>query len=76
MPSVGGDVECRHLFVRDADRFGIEPFIQFAADRQAGLGCCGGDEVDDGETADEGLAAPSLGNMRCSTLFHFEVPGG
>ena len=63
MPSVGGDVECRHLLIGDTDRLAIAALIQFATDRQVGLGCCGGDEVKDGEPADERLAAPSLGDV-------------
>ena len=63
MPSVGGDVECRHLLIGDTDRLGIAALIQFATDRESCLGCRGGDEVYDAEATDERLAAPGLGDV-------------
>ena len=63
MPVIGLDVEARHLRIGDPYRLGIAVFIQFAADRQAGFGRCGGNEFNDREAADEWLAAPGLSDV-------------
>src|SRR5665213_1542044 len=63
MPLIGVYVEGRHLRVGNPYRLGIAVLIQFAAHRQAGLGCGGGDEFDDREATDERLPAPGLGDV-------------
>src|SRR6476660_7844467 len=69
MPVVGHDVEARPVRVGYTYRLGVAVLIQFATDRQTGFGRGGGDEFNDGETADEWLAAPCLGDVAEHAMF-------
>src|ERR1700733_7290607 len=58
------DVEALHLGVRNDYAFGINLFVGFAANRQAGA-CRGrADEFDDYAIADQRLGAPVLSDER------------
>ena len=79
MEHVAFDVEGGHLGVTDLDAFFVCAFVQGARDLQAGFGRRRADQLDDGEPVREWPTAPRLRDvtdMRCSILFHFDVPGG
>ena len=58
------NVECGHLVVIDFHAFGIGVGIDLALHFQTGVGGGGGDELHDGEIADERASAPILGYER------------
>jgi hypothetical protein len=69
MPVIGLDVEARHLGVGDPYRLGVAVLIRFAAHRQTGFGRGGGDELNNRETADKRLSAPSLDDVAEHAMF-------
>src|SRR6266851_993588 len=52
------DVDVVHVLVGYGDAFGIEVGVEFAADRQAGVGRGGADQIDDDAIADQRLGTP------------------
>jgi hypothetical protein len=57
------------VHLSDPYRLGIAVLIQFAAHRQAGFGCGGGNERDDREATDERFSTPSLGDVAEHAMF-------
>src|SRR5271165_5811086 len=60
---VAFDVEGGHLCVSDLDPLRIGPRIEFAMHAQTSCGRRCGDQLDHGQTAGQGRAAPSLRDM-------------
>ena len=63
MKGITGYVEGRHFLVGDFDAFWIGVGIEFAADRQAGLGCGVRDQFDRDDNACERRSTPVLGDV-------------
>ncbi len=63
--------ELAHLDLADADSGLVGALVEGALDLETGLGRGPADQLDYG-----GPALQRLLNIRCSILFHFEVPGG
>src|SRR5271166_1199624 len=63
MEFVALEIEHRHLLIGYLDPLWIGVGVEFAADRQSGLGRGVGDELDHGETAGERVGTPVLGNV-------------
>ena len=79
MPVVSGEGDGGEFGVADLDAFGVFGRFVVGLDGEPGFGGGGGDELDDGAYGGEGPASQLRVmklNMRCSILFHFEVPGG
>ena len=82
MKGIWFDVQGRHLVVGDLDALLIGIGIKLAGDGEAGLGGGAGDQLDDGQVADQrlsGLARQFMvmkANSLCSMRFHLLVPGG
>ena len=79
MPVVSGEGDGGEFGVADLDAFGVFGRVVVGLDGEPGFGGGGGDELDDVRMEVRGrprqLRVMKL-NMRCSILFHFEVPGG
>ncbi len=71
MELVARDVEAGHLLVSDLDTFRIGSCIKLAAHLQTGRGRRGRDQFDNGETAGQGLATPSLADVAEKAVLHF-----
>lgn len=70
------DVEGGHFSVGERESLQIDPFVAFAAYRQAGSGCRHGNQFDHRSMAGQQLTPQVLydvANSQCSILFHFEV---
>ena len=52
------DAQGYHLFVRDLDTLLVSIGVKLTGDGEAGLGCGAGDQLDDGQVADQRLGAP------------------
>jgi hypothetical protein len=80
MEVVAGEVQRRHLGVADLDALLVDAGIEGALDLQSGFcGRCADQLDDDGEAIGQGRPRQFCvmwQNMRCSILFHFDVPGG
>ena len=61
---LGLDIEAFHLLVRDDDPFGIGFVVEFASNRQAGLGRRRADQFDDDAIAEQRFGAPILSDER------------
>ena len=59
------DIEYGHLRIADLDPLGIAPCTEFAAHRQAGLRCRGGDQLDHRRTAGQRPATLIAETARC-----------
>jgi len=76
---VAGDVDGFHLGVGDLDTLFVDARVERTLYAQSGFGRGRRDQFHDGESVGERSAAPGLcdvADMRCSILFHFDVPGG
>ena len=58
MEGVAGKIDSGQLRIGDFDAFGICVFVQFGANREAGIGRGRGDQMDDRAIAAQRLAAP------------------
>src|SRR5271166_48859 len=76
MKGIAGYVEGRHFLVGDFDAFWIGVGIEFAADRQAGLGCGVGDQFDRDDNACERRSTPVLGDVAEHTVLDLLPLGG
>ena len=79
MECVALDVESFHFGIGDLDSLFAGCSVERALDFQAGFGGGRGNQLDDGQAIGQGPRTPVCvmwQNMRCSILFHFEVPGG
>src|SRR6266566_5169742 len=65
---VSPNVDGVHLGVANLDAGGIGVGIDLALHLQSGVGCGGGDELDDGLVADERPRPPILGDEREETM--------
>jgi hypothetical protein len=61
---LGLDVDAFHLLVRHDDPFGIGFSVEFASNRQAGLGRRRADQLDDDAIAEQRFGAPVLSDER------------
>src|SRR5580693_4735018 len=52
------DAQGYHLFVGDLDTLLVSIGVKLTGDGEAGLGCGAGDQLDDGQVADQRLGAP------------------
>src|SRR5271168_833654 len=68
MERIEFDVDASHLFVGYDDAFGVAVFVDIAGYGQAGIGRCRSDELENDLMADEGLAAPVLGDVSEETV--------
>ena len=79
MEFVADGMDSLELGVCDLDAFLIEPRIHVAFDFQAGVGCRRGDQFDHRRRSVKGRPRQFCvmwQNIRCSILFHLDVPGG
>jgi len=79
MEVVAGDGEGIDFRVGDLDALGIVGGVEFAGDRQAGLGGGCSDQFDDGKAAGQRSGAPVLRDVAKEPvldLVPFDVPGG
>ena len=64
MEIVAFDIDGFHVGVGDSDATGAAVGIDLAAYLEPGLGCCRGNQLDDGLMADERFTAPVFGDVR------------
>ena len=79
MEVIAFDVEHFHLGVADFDALFVGARIEQTLNFQSGFGRRGANQLDDGETIVSGRPRQFCvmwQNMRCSILFHLDVPGG
>jgi hypothetical protein len=62
--ALGPDIEAFHLLVRHDDPFGIGFGVEFASNRQAGLGRRRADQFDNNAIAEQRFGAPVLNDER------------
>jgi hypothetical protein len=79
MKRIATDVEVFHLGLFDLDAFLIDPSVKGSFNFEARLGRGRRDQVNDVAWSVSGRPRQFCvmwQNMRCSILFHFDVPGG